>query len=247
MHINRVFYTSMMCVVHRWVCKEKVVSKALLSELFGGRHRFELLRQLYLNPSRAFTVRELAQRAETDPGNTSRWLNRWATAGVVSRIEDGRNLFFKASANPLLAGLSEIMKRSDDMLNDIREALPPEAEVAVVFGSVARGEENAESDIDVLVLGEGLSDIRLNVLFKPISRQHHRVIHATSFSRQEFAQLLQERNSFALSVVSQKTIALKGELPHDLATAVHRLPDREASCSPQSRNFRTLRHPELIK
>lgn len=196
------------------------MSKALLSELFGGKHRFELLRQLYLNPSRTFTVRELAEMAKTDPGNTSRWLNRWAKAGLVSRIEDGRNLSFKASDNPLLASLSQMMKRSSVMLNDIREALPPEAEVAVVFGSVARGEENAESDIDVLVLGEGLSDIRLKVLFKPVSREHHRVIHATSFSRQEFAQLLQERNSFALSVVSQTTIPLKGELPHEILTAL---------------------------
>jgi predicted nucleotidyltransferase len=196
------------------------VSKALLSELFGGKHRFELLRQLYLNPSRTFSVRELSEMAKTDPGNTSRWLNRWAKAGLVSRIEDGRNLSFKASANPLLASLSEMMKRSDDILNDIQKALPPEAEVAVVFGSVARGEENAESDIDILVLGEGLSDIRLNAMLKPVSREHHRVIHATSFSHQEFAQLLQERNSFALSVVSQTTIPLIGEFAYDVATTL---------------------------
>jgi predicted nucleotidyltransferase len=158
--------------------------------------------------------------ANTDPGNTSRWLNRWAAAGLVSRHEEGRNLFFKASTNPLLAGLSQMMRRSDDMFSDIREALPPEAEVAVVFGSVARGEESAESDIDVLVLGEGLSDIRLNVLFKPVSRAHHRIIHATSFSRSEFAKLLEQGNSFAVSVVTQETIPLKGEFSYDLRAAL---------------------------
>lgn len=194
------------------------MSNAMLSELFGGKHRFELLRQLYLNPGRSFTIRELSEMARTDQGNTSRWLARWAEAGLVQRLKDGRNLTYRASAHPVLEGLTEMVRRSDEVLADIQAVLPEAAEVAVVFGSVARGEESAESDIDVLVLGEDLSDIRLNALLKPVGRRHHRVIHAQSFAIAEFSQLVQDGNSFALSVLSQKTIPLKGELHHALAS-----------------------------
>ena len=72
-------------------------------------------------------------------------------------------------------------------MTDIASALPDEAEIAVVFGSVARGEEKATSDIDVLVLGDELSELRVNARLRPVGRKHSREIHALVFSRNEFS------------------------------------------------------------
>ena len=112
----------------------------LLSELFGGEKRFALLRALYLSPGKQYAPAELARLACTDSGNVTRWLRRWADVGLVVRTQDGRNVLYRASDSPLLTGLADIVRRSDALLEDVKEALPPEVETAVVFGSVARGE-----------------------------------------------------------------------------------------------------------
>ncbi len=186
------------------------MKNALLSELFGGAHRLALLQVLYINPTREFTATEAATLAKVDPGNTLRWLKKWADVGLVERTQVGRNISYHASNDPLLAGLTDILRRNDEVVTDIASALPDEAEIAVVFGSVARGEEKATSDIDVLVLGDELSELRVNALLRPVGRKHSREIHASVFSRKEFEQMLADGNDFARNVVSQKVIPLKG-------------------------------------
>ncbi len=186
------------------------MNNARLGELFGGKRRFELLKALYLNPTRRFTTQELVQMTGGDSGNLSRWLNRWARLGLVRKLVAGRNVEFQAAADPLLAGLTDIVRRNDEIMHDIADALPKEVETAVVFGSTARGEERATSDLDLLVLGEDLSEIRVNARLKPVGRKHRREINASVFSPKEFERLLRQGNSFALGIVSQTVIPLKG-------------------------------------
>ncbi len=190
------------------------MNKARLSELFGGKRRFELLKALYFNPERRFTTQDLVEMTGGDSGNLSRWLNRWARLGLVRKHVSGRNVEFQAAADPLLAGLTDIVRRNDEIMHDVANALPKEAETAVVFGSVGRGEEQATSDLDLLVLGEDLSEIRVNARLKPVGRKHRREINASVFSRKEFEQLLRQGNGFALGIVNQKVVPLKGEFAY---------------------------------
>jgi predicted nucleotidyltransferase len=192
----------------------RAAATAKLSELFGGRGRFELLRALYLNPSREFTNRELAEAARVDAGNSHRWLNKWADLGLVVKQTQGRTIVYRATDDPLLDGLREIILRNDRIVEDIEAALPRSVEVAVIFGSAARGEERAGSDIDVLALGEDLSTIKINAVMRSVRRKHRREINVTALSTREFEQLLKKRDSFALSVASQRTIPLRGRFPY---------------------------------
>lgn len=184
---------------------------AKLSELFGGRGRFEIIRALYLNPSRALTNGELAALAGVDAGNAHRWLNKWARLGLVKKDVQGRNVRYGASDDPLLAGLRDIVIRNDAIVADIEAALPGSVQVAVIFGSVARGEEEAQSDIDVLALGRDLSAIKISAALRPVGRRHRREISVTALSSEEFGELLRRGDSFALSVARQAVIPLRGE------------------------------------
>lgn len=187
------------------------MANAKLSELFGGRGRFEILRALYLNPTRALTNQELAAMARVDVGNAHRWLNKWAKLGLVKRDARGRNISYRASDDPLLAGLRDIVIRNDAIVADIEAALPRQVAVAVIFGSVARGEERAESDIDVLALGHDLSAIKINAALRPVRRKHQREISVATFSPEEFDGLVRKGDAFAVSVTRQRVIPLRGE------------------------------------
>lgn len=184
---------------------------AKLSELFGGRGRFEILRALYLNPSRGLTNGELAAMARVDAGNAHRWLNKWAKLGLVRRDARGRNIIYRASDDPLLAGLRDIILRNDAIVTDLEAALPRSVEVAVIFGSVARGEETAQSDIDVLALGRDLSAIKINAALRSVRRKHQREVSVATFSQEEFGALVRKGDAFAISVTRQNVIPLRGE------------------------------------
>jgi predicted nucleotidyltransferase len=186
------------------------MKNAMLSELFGGAQRFSLLRALYRDPACSYTTVELAQMAGADRGNVSRWLRKWAEVGLAKRVAHGRHITYQAANDPMLAGLTDMARRSDAILNDIASALPEEVEAVVIFGSVARGEESAGSDVDVLVLGEHLSSLKINARLKPIGRMHHREIHAIVTSRSEFEEKLANGEGFASNIVAHPVIPVKG-------------------------------------
>jgi hypothetical protein len=213
-HLNismRAMYNEHLCCTKHI---ENVMKNAMLSELFGGVQRFSLIRLLYRDPSRSYTTIELARMAGADRGNVSRWLRKWAEVGLARRVEHGLHITYQAGDDPLLAGLTEIARRSDEILDDIASALPENAEAAIVFGSVARGDESATSDVDVLVLGNNLSGLKVNARLKPVGRKHHREIHATVASRAEFEQRLAEGEGFASNVASRPFILLRGEFDY---------------------------------
>ena len=188
------------------------MNRARLSELFGGRERFEVLRTLFLNPARQFTNKELAQAAEVNPGNAHKLLLRWSELGLVRRNVDGRNIRYQASSDPLLQGLRDLFLRNDRLVVDLKAALPESAEAALIYGSAARGEDKVASDIDVLVLGDNLSEIKVNAALRPVARKHHRTINASVYSKAEFLTMATAEEAFALSVTSQPVIMLKGTL-----------------------------------
>lgn len=188
------------------------MENARLTELLGGKDRLALLRALFLNRARSFTNQQLAAQAGVSPGNAHKLLARWVDLGLVEKTVDGRNISYRAAEDPALEGLRELLIRNDRLLADIRAALPAGVDAAVVFGSVARGEERAGSDIDILALGPGLSAIKLNAAMRPVGRKHRREINVSCFSRAEFERLLAAGDGFAQSVASQRTVALKGEL-----------------------------------
>lgn len=184
----------------------------MLAELFGGETRLRALAALFQAPERSFGLRELAVLSDVDSGNLSRWLKRWSEVGLVSRTL-GPVPRFQASADPALRPLAKLFSQSGELVRDLQAAIDKLEGVtaAAIFGSFARGEETAGSDIDVLLIGE-LSELMANARLRPLARQYDRPFNASVFSTAAFQRLLDERDGFALELVSKPHIQLKGSL-----------------------------------
>jgi predicted nucleotidyltransferase len=189
------------------------MNEAQMVEIFGGVGRFRMLRALFAEPGRGFGQRELAAEAGVDPGGVARLLKRWVAAGLVTRRQqDGLPRYF-ASTDPALAPLVTWMQQDSALVATLRSALAavPGVAVALVFGSVARGEAGAQSDVDVLVLGR-VSELKLNAALKPAGRSLGRAVHATVSSTESFVQQVRGGESFAQAIVQGPRIALVGSL-----------------------------------
>ena len=164
----------------------------------------------------AFTAKGLAlaqKLAAAYPGSVARLLKRWTAAGIVTRRQQDGLPRYYASIDPALAPLVTLMQQDSVMVKTLREALQgvKGVEVALVFGSVARGAEGAASDLDILVLGSA-SELKLNAALRPAGRALGRAVHATACTIESFKNQLRGGESFALGIVQGPRIALIGEL-----------------------------------
>ncbi len=129
-----------------------------LASLLFGAYRRDVLALLLLQPGASLHVREIARATGKAPGTLVRELNLLAEAGVLIRKTVGNQVHFQADARcPIYEDLRNLLKKTVGVVDVLREALAPLAariHVAFVYGSVARGDERAGSDLDLMIIGE---------------------------------------------------------------------------------------------
>lgn len=186
-----------------------------MTELLGGSARYKVLRCVYEHPDRIFATRELAGLAGIDPGNASRWFRRWADVGLLERhIERGRTLF-RASRDPSLAPLRQLLQHHNETAIVLRERVKDlglAVERAAIFGSTARGEAGPDSDIDVLLIASGLSRLKAQAHFKSTGRRLGRPVNVQVYTPDAWATAAGDKDPFVSNIASSPLVMLKGDL-----------------------------------
>ena len=197
------------------------MNESTLLEVFGSVGRLRALRVLFAEPERGFGQRELAGEAGLDPGGVARLLKRWTASGLVTRRQQDGLPRYYASTDPALAPLVTLMQQDSALVRTLREALSglTGVDVAVIFGSVARGAAGPASDLDLLVLGRA-SELKLNAALQPVSRKLGRAVRATAFTVESFKNKLRGGENFALGVMQAPRVSLIGDLDAALLQAI---------------------------
>ena len=186
----------------------------LMAELFGGADRYRALKSLLENPGRDFGARELAAHAGIDPGNASRWLRRWTDAGILQKTVVLKQPRYRVSSDPSLKPLQEFFQQGSELVSQLSDRLSKlgeRVETAVVFGSIAKGSAGAESDIDLLLVGD-LSRLEAQAFFKPTARKLGRPVNVLTYSADEWQQSIKDKDPLVLEVLQEPNILLKGNL-----------------------------------
>ena len=131
---------------------------ANLASLLFGAYRRGVLALLLLRPEESLHLREIARAMHKAPGTLMRELNALAEAGVLVRKRVGNQVHFQANPGcPIFEELRNILKKTVGVADVLRDALAPLAariRAAFVYGSIARGEERAGSDLDLMIVGD---------------------------------------------------------------------------------------------
>jgi len=107
------------------------------------------------------------------------------------------------------------------LADQVRETLEPfweEIDLAFIYGSVARGERTAQSDVDVLVVG-GISMADLARPLRELEQVLQIPVTVTHFTRAEFQDKWRRENHFLRTILRGQRIFLKGS-GHELADIV---------------------------
>lgn len=170
------------------------------------------------NPGRSFYLRELVELAGGGKGNAQRQVEKLIDAGVlIDEERRGRQRSIRANTEFFLySELSSIARKSFGIREPLVKALLPfeaDIEEAFVFGSVAKGEDTARSDIDLAVIGRA-SLPELSQAMLAVEHDLGRPVHLSLYDPEEWRELIESD-----SVVSRIAQGPKLELVRHAETA----------------------------
>lgn len=185
-----------------------------VGDLLFGQTRGRVLALLYGASDETFFVRQIARQVETSVGTVQRELALLADAGLIKRSAVGSQVFYQANQeHPDFPELRALLAKTAGVFQMLKAALVPLSSritVAFVYGSVARGEERAASDIDLMVIGTVSLDEVLDAV-SPVEKQLRRPVNPTIYSLEDVRTRLHEGNHFLQSLRKSKKVFLVGD------------------------------------
>lgn len=169
---------------------------------------------LFGDPDRSFFANELIGLTGSGSGAVQRELARLEASGLVRTEWVGNRKHFQANKeSPIFYGLWDIIQKTVGLAGPLKNALHPLAgdiRAAFVFGSVAKRQESAGSDIDLFVVSDTVGYAELFGVLESASVQLGRPINPTVLTVVEFQQRIADGRSFVKRVMAQPKIWLIG-------------------------------------
>jgi predicted nucleotidyltransferase len=165
-------------------------------------------------PQKWWYLSELAEFLHTRPSSLQRELRSLEQSGILQQRRDGRRTYFRAETrSPIFRELRSIFEKTFGLLPTLRQALRPfekRINCAFVYGSVARGEERATSDVDLMVIGNvGLGDLAPTL--RKAEQRLGREVNVTNYSADEFREKVTKGDHFLTTVLKGSLQFVKGE------------------------------------
>ncbi|MRR56617.1 MAG: nucleotidyltransferase domain-containing protein [Deltaproteobacteria bacterium] len=160
---------------------------SLADSLFGKAKR-AVIGALFAQPDTTLHLRELARVTQISPTAINYEVRLLADAGLILIKKDGNRLNIRANpSSPLFEELRSIARKTTGMADVVRAELEklPGIKQAFIFGSMASGTDNPNSDIDLLVV----TDEDIGPVYEAVSELEQllrRAIHLNVYSQKEW-------------------------------------------------------------
>jgi predicted nucleotidyltransferase len=176
--------------------------------------RGDVLAATLTQPEKWWFLSELAQFLGTSPSSLQRELKALVAGGILATRREGTRAYFKADTrSPVFPELRGLIDKTTGVVPTLQAILRPldrRIDCAFVYGSVARSEEHAASDIDLLVVGNvGLAD--LTPALRKAEARLGREVNVTSYSAAEFRKKATARDHFLSEILRGQKLFVKGD------------------------------------
>jgi len=186
---------------------------SLANALFSATQQ-RVLGLLFGQPERSFFATELINLAGAGSGGVQREIVRLVESGLVTVFRVGNQKHYQANrAAPIYTELHGIVVKTLGPADVLRAALAPLADhihTALLYGSVAKGLDSATSDIDVLIVADGLTLEAVYAVLAPAEKRLGRRISPTLYTVKEFDRRRVAGNPFITKVLAGAHALLAG-------------------------------------
>jgi predicted nucleotidyltransferase len=185
------------------------ISNALFSKV-----QQRVLALIFGHPERSFYTSEIVRRVHSGTGAVERELSRLERSGLVSVERIGNQKHFRANReSPVFAELQGLVLKTVGLTEPLRKVLQPysnKIKVAFVYGSVAKGSDTAQSDIDLMVVGDELSYSDLYSALQNAEAILQRKVSPLFLSVKDWKRKASQKDSFAAKVKAQPKLFIFG-------------------------------------
>jgi predicted nucleotidyltransferase len=190
-------------------------SPSTAADVLFGKGRGAILGLLYEHPDESFYYRQLTRElGGVSPGTLQRELDTLAGIGLIERSTKGNQVFYRANrSHPVFPELRSLVAKTVGTIPLLRSKLASLSDhmtIAFVYGSMARQEERAESDIDLMVIGTATLEEVLAKLGN-VETSLRRAVNPVVYSPAEFKKKLNNGNHFLNSVIRGQKVFLFGD------------------------------------
>jgi len=189
-----------------------------LKLLLSSRARAEIFRLLFSGPKEELHVREIQRRSGLNDSTIRQELKKLTDLDLIQGRRDSNRIYYSANKeNPLYQDIQNLVIKTSGLVDVLKTSLQDERiKIAFVFGSIAKGEVKAGSDVDVMVIGEiGLRG--LSSLLSGVSERIGREVNPYLLSIAEYRKRLKNKEHFLSGVLKSPKIFVIGN-EHDLST-----------------------------
>lgn len=193
-----------------------------------SKSRQRLLAYYFTNPAARLHLRDVAERLDIDPSNLSKEFRRLEHEGVFRSEVSGRQKYFQLNREyPLFDEVRRIVAKTIGAAASISSSLKKidYIDEAYLYGSFAGNQQEAASDIDVLVIGVP-PEPQLAHAIRKLESRLGREINYTVLSPKEFQSRRTRQDPFLKNIWRNKRISL---LARNLASPVGRDEEEDSS------------------
>lgn len=170
---------------------------------------------LYGKPQQRFYTNEIVRLADMGRGTVRRELDKLVSAGLLLMTREGNQHYYRANFdNPVYNELVDIVRKTFGIADVIREALLPmydQIDLAFIYGSIAKKEDMASSDIDLLVVTDSLAFADLMTMLAAAEQSLARPVNPSIYTAEQIKDKLEQKNAFLTRLMEQPKIWVKGD------------------------------------
>jgi predicted nucleotidyltransferase len=195
------------------------MKSSVTAALFVNAPQVKLIDFLYVDAKRSeqFATRDLARRAGVAYGSVDRAMKGLVARGLVTRLETQDGPRFRAPfEDARLRHLFLLLRQGSGIVSALQRALRGVKSVryACVFGSFARGEDGAQSDIDVLILRDREEEqLEIYSQLQRVADRFGREVNPHLLDTQEFLRNVETGEAVAKNILASARIELLGTPP----------------------------------
>lgn len=184
-----------------------------ISDALFSKTQQKVFGLLYGRPDKTFYLNEIVRLANIGKGTVKRVLEKMLAARLVTVIRIGNQSHYQANAAcPIYNELIAIVRKTSGLVDVLIQALAPlneKIQQAFVFGSMASGQENSSSDVDLLLVGDVSYSEVVKALY-PAQEVVGREINPKVFSEEEWNQMSINKDAFVKELQAKPKLFIVG-------------------------------------
>ena len=186
-----------------------------LGDALFSRTRQNVLGLLYAHPDSSFYTNEILRRTGMGVATIKRELDRMVKAGILTLTKVGNQHHYQANLKcPVYEELASIVRKTFGVVDVIRAALMPvqeQIDFAFIYGSLAKGTEISQSDIDVMIVTDTLAYVDVMSLLGDAEESLGRAVNPSIYNLEQIRNKLTTKNAFISRVMEQPKLWIKGD------------------------------------